>query len=120
MRQLSFTLAPPAGGASAPGYQLVSDAGGFLICWGGVEVVRASNERFAHMVLAVLEEMGDPRAWRGVFSNDLQRRINRLMRVVPCSRCGAGACVRPSGHLTDLEKPHEERRRLFDKWLSAE
>lgn len=120
MRQLSFTLAPPSGGASAPGYQLVLDAGGFLICWGGVEVVRASNERFAHMVLAVLEEMGDPRAWRGVFSNDLQRRINRLMRVVPCSRCGTGACVRPSGHLTDLEKPHEERRRLFDKWLSAE
>jgi hypothetical protein len=119
VNQLLFDWGSSDGGPPSAGYQLVPDAGGFLIYWDHLEVVRIFNERFALMVLGVLEEMGDPRAWRGVFSSDLQRRINRLYLAVPCPCNGAGPCVRPSGHPTTNEEPHEERRQRFDEWLTS-
>lgn len=118
VRQLPFNWEASAGGLPS-GYRLVSDGVGFIVYWDGVEVTRTINERFARLMLGVLEEMGDPTKWGGVFSNDARRRINRLMRVVPCSRCGSGACVRPSGHLTDLGHAHQERRQAFDDWLTG-
>ena len=117
MKQLPFNWGASDGG-SPSGFEL-EETDGFVIRWNGAEVVRLRNPWMASRVLAILQEMGDPRAWRGVFSSDLQRRINRLYLAVPCSCNGAGPCVRPSGHPTTNEEPHEERRQRLDDWLTS-
>lgn len=116
MKQLKLNLGASVGGSLSGGYELVQ-GDGFVISWRGVEVVRLRHPWMASQALAILEDMGSPETWRGVFSDDLGRRINRLFLTVPCWCNGAGPCVRPSGHPTTGGEPHKERRQALDDWL---